>query len=116
MVNSIYEYYKNFVTYQSNTCSFSLSHMDGSCAIQNEIKVNTKATEKEAMSHIDVCKLRVRDQIWSEHGRRTHVRINEKINPFTLRHPKPSSDDDNNNNNNNNFLYFLDDKDLSLAA
>ena len=44
----------------------------------------------------------------------------EKINPFTLRHPKSSSDDDdnnnNNNNNNNNFLYFLDDKDLSLAA
>ena len=45
----------------------------------------------------------------------------EKINPFTLRHPKSSCDDDdddnnNNNNNNNNFLYFLDDKDLSLAA
>ena len=47
----------------------------------------------------------------------------EKINPFTLRHPKSSSDDDddddnnnNNNNNNNNFLCFLDDKDLSLAA
>ena len=42
----------------------------------------------------------------------------EKINPFTLRHPKSSSDDNNNNtnNNNNNFLYFLDDKDLSLAA
>ena len=46
--------------------------------------------------------------------------LSEKINPFTLRHPKSSSDDDdnnnNNNNNNNNFLYFLDDKDLSLAA
>ena len=43
----------------------------------------------------------------------------EKINPFTLRHPKSSSDDDddnNINNNNNNFLYFLDDKDLSLTA
>ena len=39
----------------------------------------------------------------------------EKINPFTLRHPKSSSDDDDDNNN-NNFLYFLDDKDLSLAA
>ena len=44
----------------------------------------------------------------------------EKINPFTLRHPKSSSDDDddnnNNSNNNNNFLCFLEDKDLSLAA
>ena len=40
----------------------------------------------------------------------------EKINPFTLRHPKSSSDDDDDNNNNNNFLCFLDDKDLSLAA
>ena len=40
----------------------------------------------------------------------------EKINPFTLRHPKFSSDDDDDNNNNNNFLCFLDDKDLSLAA
>ena len=39
----------------------------------------------------------------------------EKINPFTLRHPKSSSDDDDDDNN-NNFLYFLDDKDLSLAA
>ena len=38
----------------------------------------------------------------------------EKINPFTLRHPKSSSDD--HDDNNNNFLYFLDDKDLSLAA
>ena len=44
----------------------------------------------------------------------------EKINPFTLRHPKSSSNDDddnnNNSNNNNNFLCFLEDKDLSLAA
>ena len=44
----------------------------------------------------------------------------EKINPFTLRHPKSSSDDDDDDDddddNNNNFLYFLDDKDLSLAA
>ena len=40
----------------------------------------------------------------------------EKINPFTLRHPKSSSDDDDDNNNNNNFFCFLDDKDLSLAA
>ena len=39
----------------------------------------------------------------------------EKINPFTLRHPKSNSDD-HDDNNNNNFLYFLDDKDLSLAA
>ena len=40
----------------------------------------------------------------------------EKIDHFTLRHPKSSSDDDDDDDNNNNFLYFLDDKDLSLAA
>ena len=51
MVNSTYECYKTIETYQSNTCSFSLSHMDGSCAIQKEIKFNTKVTEKEAMPH-----------------------------------------------------------------
>ena len=71
--------------------------------------------------HIDVCKLRVTDQIWSEHTVEGRMReSSEKINPFTLRHPKSSSDDDDddddNNNNNNNFLCFLDDKDLSLAA
>ena len=41
-------------TYQSNTCSLILSHIDGSCVIQKEKKNFTKRTKRHRKENYDV--------------------------------------------------------------